>query len=494
MIQGLLNKLFRAREKVAKDLTDHEIRRRRAEDPDWSPDEHYDDDEKPFLEHLEDLRVTLMRMIGTLLIAMLVCFGFHKQLTAILKRPLEGAGLERYLDEEAKDAPTEVVASDPEKPAVESTRLDGVPKYTAGNSYPDEDLLDGDLFWHTEDDLLAVYDGTGWTNPLTDQKLSLTTVDVTGVFMMSVKVALFSAIVVSFPFLLYFLLQFVLPGLKRKEKRVLWPSMAVGFGLFLLGVVFSYYLVLPRALDFFHNWADGQGVETIWTIERYVTFVTRFLLVFGLCFELPVLVMALVKIDILNYSLMKGTRRHAIVAILIFAAIVTPTTDPLTLALLAVPMTILYEACIWIAYYMEKRDRELYPELYEAWDADRDADSDPHDPWEDEEYADDRDSDEDEGGDSKGASSGFPEIRPAVGASEYSGSESDSATKDEMSLEEIADHDQHYSGYGHPSGKRFTETGLMRMKKDELIQIAHEMGVPSDGTKKDITQMILDHQ
>ena len=88
MFQGILSKVFKVREKVARDLTEQEIRRRKQEDPDWDPDEHYDDQEKPFLEHLEDLRDMLMRMLITLLVSTVACFAFHEQLTAIIKRPI----------------------------------------------------------------------------------------------------------------------------------------------------------------------------------------------------------------------------------------------------------------------------------------------------------------------------------------------------------------------------------------------------------------------
>ena len=478
MFQGILSKVFKAREKVARDLTDYEKRRRQAENPDWDPDEQYDDEEKPFLEHLEDLRGMLLRIVATLLIAATVCFGFHRQLTNIVKRPLEQASLSsEYIGEDGRALPEVEPLSDPALPREMNER------YRIGEIDPEADLVEGDLFYNRASRELKFFNSERWVSSSEKKKntFTLTTTEVTGVFVMSIKVALFSAIVLSFPILLYFILQFVLPGLKRKEKRVLWPSLAVGFGLFLLGIIFSYYIVLPRALDFFHIWAVKSGVDTIWTIEKYVTFVTRFLLVFGLSFELPVLVMALVKIDILNYSIMKGTRRHAIVAILIFAAIVTPTTDPGTLMLLSVPMYILYEICIWIAFYMEKRDRELYPELYEAWDTTRDEDTDS-DPWEwSEEDGDDSQREEDRGD---------PIAPKSASPVEFGG---DDDVEQELTLDEIARQEEELYGHSYTPHPQYSEAQLMRKKKDDLIAIAESMGCPSYGTKKEITQMILDH-
>ncbi len=509
MIQGFLSKVFKVREKVARDLTRQETLKRKRENPDWNPDDdHCEDEEKPFLEHLDDLRAMLVGMVGTLLLFMVLCFGFHRQLTDVLRYPLERAGLEHQLEQVEKLE----LASNPNINKDEKKHTDNVslppgtsekfqkqageagsdlPEvvletaknpllrevYQIGNQPPVIGAAEGDLYYDMSVRQLKVFNGVAWNvvGDRVSRRFDLTTVDVTGVFMMSVKVSLFSAIVFSFPVLLYFLLQFVLPGLKRKEKRVLWPSLAVGFGLFIGGVLFAYFLVLPRALEFFYFWAQKQGVDTIWTIERYVTFATRFLLVFGISFELPVLVMALVKVDILNYSIMKGTRRHAIVAILIFSAIVTPTTDPGTLMLLSVPMCLLYEICIWIAYFMEKRDRALYPELYEAWDnAHEDTDRDP---WEAE--------NEREKGEENSASKTV--VVSSANPVPFG------AEEGELTLEEHAHWEQEHYGDDVHHRPQWTESQLMRKRKHELMDIAESLGCGIEGTKKEIVSMILHH-
>jgi sec-independent protein translocase protein TatC len=124
---------------------------------------------------------------------------------------------------------------------------------------------------------------------------------------------------------------------------------------------------------------------------------------FGVAFELPVIVMALVKLDVLNFKIMKDTWRYAIVAITIFAAIVTPTPDVMTLMLMSVPLYVLYAICVWLAWFMEKKDRAAYPEYYAELDKDAaeldkevatdDWDRDDYNPWS---TADD-DDDDDEG-------------------------------------------------------------------------------------------------
>ncbi len=180
----------------------------------------------------------------------------------------------------------------------------------------------------------------------------------TETFMLSMKLAFFAGMVLAFPLLLMFVLQFVLPGLHANERRLLWPAMGIGFGLFVSGVCFAYFFVLPRALLFFYEWSGNLGVSNDWRIGDYITFAIQFTLLFGLSFELPVVVMVLVKLGMLTYETMSRTRAYAILAIYIAAALITPTPDIMTLNLMALPMLFLYEICIWLAWFDRKKNRE----------------------------------------------------------------------------------------------------------------------------------------
>jgi hypothetical protein len=128
--------------------------------------------------------------------------------------------------------------------------------------------------------------------------------------------------------------------------------------LFIAGVLFAYFLVLPKALLFFYDWSGDLGVSNDWRIGEYITFATQFVLLFGLSFELPVVVMVLVKLGLLSYETMSRTRSYAILAIYVAAALITPTPDIMTLNLMALPMLVLYEICIWLAWLDRKKARE----------------------------------------------------------------------------------------------------------------------------------------
>jgi Tat protein translocase TatC len=314
MWQGLLTKVFKAREKIALNLNPQ-------------------DEEKPFLDHLEDLRTMLVRIAITLLVSVLLTFGFNKPLTDLVQVPY--------------------------KWAIDSAKVT----------------------------ILENAKAAGLPEPKVEFRQPSTRTPQEG-FMASVNVSLIASVILSFPLLLFFVLQFILPGLKDTEKKVLFPALAVGFGLFLTGVTFSYFMVLPRALDFFLVWNFDHGFENSWMLGDYITFATRFILIFGVSFELPVVVMALVKLDFLSYKLMKTTRKHAIIAIAVFSAVITPTQDVLTLLLLAGPLYVLYEICIWLAYMIEKKDREAFPEYYAQIDKDeQELEKEPaKDDWDNENY------------------------------------------------------------------------------------------------------------
>jgi sec-independent protein translocase protein TatC len=347
------------------------------------------DHEKPFLDHLEDLRVTVTRIVITLLIAMLVCFSFQEKLMEVLRRPVERVWitqLEQKLPQDKKTAPKPLDVETWEEAKSIERAAAGLPDAQRTAFY--ESLDNEDLVFHARaagllrallvlpekqrDTFLKAVEVSPdlklqvkallvtAPSPEVDNRGNLKLMSAlkpTETFMLSMKLSFFSGIVVSFPLLLMYILQFVLPGLHNNEKRVMWPSMLIGFGLFIAGVCFAYFVVLPRALDFFYNWSGKLGVSNDWRIGEYITFATQFTLLFGLSFELPVIVMVLVKLGLLSYETMSSTRSYAVLAIFVIAALITPTPDAMTLLLMAMPMIILYELCIWLAWFDRKKNR-----------------------------------------------------------------------------------------------------------------------------------------
>jgi sec-independent protein translocase protein TatC len=346
------------------------------------------DHEKPFLEHLEDLRVMITRIVLTLMISMTVCFLFQKQLMEVLRRPVEQVWitqLREKLPQDTGSAPKPLDVDVWEKAKSLEQAASGLEAGQRDIFYQNNDpnlafhaksvaLLRAVLALPEEKrstflaavdipaDLKRQVEALVKTapSPEADSRGNLRLMSAlkpTETFMLSMKLSFFAGIIVAFPLLLMFVLQFVLPGLHANEKRVLWPSMLIGFGLFLGGVLFAYYAVLPRALLFFYEWSGNLGVSNDWRIGEYISFATQFTLLFGLSFELPVVVMVFVKLGLLSYEMMSRTRSYAILAIFVTAAVLTPTPDAFTLVLMAAPMLILYELCIWLAWLDRRKNR-----------------------------------------------------------------------------------------------------------------------------------------
>jgi sec-independent protein translocase protein TatC len=349
------------------------------------------DHEKPFLDHLEDLRVMITRIVITLLISMIGCFTFQEELMQILRDPVD----EVILTKQRETMPDAVLHKGIQVPSVEQwNEAKNVEQIASGLNEKQRAeffaaLAKPEIEFHARSvallraakalpegkrkdfvkelgeneamtrQLFALLDSDPDVEPGKGMKSGmLTSLRPTETFMLSMKLAFFAGIVLAFPLLLMFILQFVLPGLHENERKVLWPAMAIGFGLFLGGVLFAYFLVLPKALLFFYEWSGKLGVSNEWRIGEYITFATQFTLLFGLSFELPVVVMVLVKLGLLTYDTMSRTRAYAMVAIFVAAAIITPTPDIMTLNLMALPMLVLYEICIWLAWFDRKKARE----------------------------------------------------------------------------------------------------------------------------------------
>ena len=349
--------------------------------------------EKPFLSHLDDLRVTLSRIILTLVTATLICYVFRNQLMDVIRHPVEQVWTQTQ-GQALKELNPRPSVETWEKAVLVANDAIGLSPEQRANFQRFGDPHDENFAFHVESafhyrvalavdkeqrakyvasiphiskaqrkQLQALVKG----NPSAEldakgRMVLMQSLNPTEGFMLSVKLAFFAALVLSFPLLLFFLLQFVLPGLHKQEQRALFPALGVGFFLFLTGVLFAYFIILPNVLDFFYNYSLDMGIQNDWRIGYYISFATQFVLIFGLAFELPVVVMTLVKLGILSYEMMRTTRSYAILAIVVIAAIITPTPDALTLGLLAVPMYILYEICIWLAYFMDKKEKALAEE------------------------------------------------------------------------------------------------------------------------------------
>ena len=192
-------------------------------------------------------------------------------------------------------------------------------------------------------------------NGLGDPKSFLLNLGVADSFNMVLNIAMYGGAVISAPFILYFLGEFILPALTKKEKKYILPGVGSGIFLFLTGVLFAYFLLLPLTLDFFFSQSLKMGFKPSWSMMGYFSFVSNFLLAFGLSFELPIMVLILNRLGVLPARVLSKGRRYAFLIIVIIAAAVTPTSDAFTLMALSLPLYGLYEICVWIALFRERK-------------------------------------------------------------------------------------------------------------------------------------------
>ncbi|MBM4143161.1 MAG: twin-arginine translocase subunit TatC [Lentisphaerae bacterium] len=174
----------------------------------------------------------------------------------------------------------------------------------------------------------------------------------------TMRIVFWGGLIVSLPLILWFVGRFVFPGLTRRERRAALTALGAATVLFAGGVLMGYLAMLPFGLRMMFRVSDWVGAPLAFVeLGDYVGFVLRFLLAFGITFELPVVVLALGALGIVTQAQLRKKRRHVIVALMAVAMVVTPTTDPYTMLLMAAPLVALYEACIWILWYRERKDR-----------------------------------------------------------------------------------------------------------------------------------------
>jgi len=319
------------------------------ESDEWRPER---DDEggpvKSFLEHLEDLRWVLIKSLVALGIGFVICLVAGDWVFAALTYPLKHARV-RYRQG------TQVV-----------TFMFGTNRLGLFQLPPSEQGAFGSNHFvnlHLEpvqvgtNVLLALRQDSDGSEA---QKLIIPIVGLgpATAFMVAVSVAMYAGVLLASPFILYFVTSFVFPALKMKERKYVHRGMFFGLGLFLLGVGFCYFILMPVALSASVVYTQWLGLSAPqWRAEEYVSFVSKFMLGMGLGFEMPVILLVLVKIGVLNYAILSKARRYVIVINFVLGAVLT-TPEILTQILMALPLQILYEITVWVTWYWERREKK----------------------------------------------------------------------------------------------------------------------------------------
>jgi sec-independent protein translocase protein TatC len=317
------------------------------------PDEAEGGPVKTFLEHLEDFRWMLIKSIIALFLGMLVCLFAANDVVRIIKWPLTHAKI-HY------SGTNQVVVVSFGTNRLGNFRLTseqqkslhlGTNRFVAVEVEPLTLGTNQVLGWRVSEDSAAIAGSQR-------MKVDLINLSPAGGFIIAFQVALYGGLVLASPFIFYFVISFVFPALKMRERKYVYHGLIIGVGLFLIGVSFCYFILMPVALaasQMYSQWL-GFGVFQ-WRAEDYISFVCKFMLGMGLGFELPVVILTLVKIGVLNYRTLSKARRYMIVINLILGAVLT-TPEVITMIVMFVPLQLLYEITVWIAWYWDRRDKK----------------------------------------------------------------------------------------------------------------------------------------
>ena len=336
-------------------------------------DEDEDEDEeeegfggpiKPFLGHLEDLRWTVMKVFVALLIGVLIALVGSPYIVKFLTYPLNRAQEIQQLNSNPDKRMIPVKLGDAAVAHIRESDL---------RNWVDQELLkeDGNQTQNISAlNLVPVspldLNGTQYSMQLhldtngTDRvpwEVELKAYGPLKSFFIALKIGLWGGITLSMPFIIYFIAQFVLPALRVNEKKWLFKLSGFGTGLFFIGVAFCYFIIMEVALWASVGFANmlGFGADE-WQAEEYISFVCKFLVGMGLAFQMPVVLLFFVKIDLIDYKKLIDWRMYAVIFNLVAAALITPTGDPFTLLLVAVPLQFLYELSTLIAWYWYKKE------------------------------------------------------------------------------------------------------------------------------------------
>ncbi len=181
-------------------------------------------------------------------------------------------------------------------------------------------------------------------------------------FWTTLKVSLFSGLLLALPALLFELWRFVSPGLHPKERRYALPFVILGYIFFVFGLLFCYVVVLPFALKFLTGFAMERGIKPLFSVGLYVDFSLKFLLAFGVIFELPLALTLLSRLGLVTPQFLSRNRRYAVLINAVLAAFLTPTSDVFNMALTMLPLVVFYELGILGARIFGRKDRPVAAE------------------------------------------------------------------------------------------------------------------------------------
>ncbi len=302
-----------------------------------------------FGEHLEELRSRLIKSLLAFLVAFLLGLAFQDPLFRFYARPYKSAAQEITQKRDREIPPTRSFLEEKN----EEARLRSLVARLAR----DVRELGGLKDWNEAELAVVGLSADGKPQPLTVPGRAierLITTASTETFMSYMKVCLLTGFLLSAPVLLYQLWSFISAGLYRKERRLVLRTLPLSLLLFFLGCVFSYAVLVPISLQFLLSYGSEELINQSVRVESYLNLLIVMLVLMGLVFQIPLLMVVLTQTNLLTTEFFKNKRRYFIVAAFIFAAVITPP-DYVSQILVAIPMLLLFEVGLYLSVVLKKK-------------------------------------------------------------------------------------------------------------------------------------------
>jgi len=316
------------------------------ETPTIAPEVEDPGPKKSFWGHLADLRSALVKSVIAIAAALLLCLFGSPWLVRVLEQPL------RHMRMFEKPKPTVTLAIGNATLGPYEVTREQFPGLPPGDA-PHVVFRMGTATVNGQQVATLTMDPDAKAADALEVKLH--NFSPAEAFLVAFHVALYAAVGLASPFWLYFMGGFIMPALNVKERSVIFSWMGWSAFLFLAGVLSTYFLLLPVALRASVQYSDLLGFSAQdWRAEEYINFACKFIVGMGLGFQFPIIILLLVKIGVLSHADLKKYRRHVAVLSLFLGAILT-TPEIVTQVAMAVPLYLLYEVCIWIAWSWERK-------------------------------------------------------------------------------------------------------------------------------------------
>lgn len=351
------------------------------------------EDRLSLVEHLDELRTRIILSLIAFVVAFSVCYWQNDRVLDIVNKPLDKAhrvdcsGGKKADDALERSGCFDEAVGKYLKSAGPSLAeaAGALSKLSTDKGAAAETKAQAEAAARSLTDTARQAEAAARLTPKASTGRQPVTLGVTEPFLTTITVSAYAALLLALPFILWQLYAFVLPAFSNEERRVALPLMTLVPVLFIAGVVFGYFLALPRAVNFLQNYNDG-AFDILVQAKDYYRFSTILLAGMGLLFQIPVGVLAIVRLRIVTVKQLRAWRGYALILFAVVAAVVTPTPDPFTMLIAMAPLVVLYEISLLLGRLFQPKGEPRFGFL--DFGDDDDEDEDDEGPGTDDEAAD----------------------------------------------------------------------------------------------------------